>query len=396
MGTVLIRYGELFLKSESVMRHYVQILLGNIRRALDTRGLEYTIEVHRGRILIDGPDPDTIAAVVSRIFGVVGASVCVRTPADREVIEETAVAMAVPHLTPGMSFAVRARRSGMKGFTSQELGASIGSRIYTRIPDLEVDLKHPGYEIHVEARDWGGLIYDSRSEGPGGLPFGTQGRVLSLISAGIDSPVATWLVMRRGCRAGLIHFDGGCYGGKDIWKTVTGHLGVLSTWTPGIPLSMTVINLEPFYEAMIAAGVVKNRCLICKRFMLRVAERLAADEEAFALVMGDNIGQVASQTLVNMGVIEDALSTRIPILRPLITYDKQESVDIARAIGTFRESAGDLGCSVVPKHPAIAASLQSVHEDEGKMDIGGLIERVMQSARVYRALNGELEGVSSP
>jgi thiamine biosynthesis protein ThiI len=396
MGTVLVRYGELFLKSEPVMRHYVQILLGNIKKALDTNRLAYAIEVHRGRILIEGSDPAAIAGVVSRIFGVVGASVCERTPADREAIEEAAVAMALKKLKPGMTFAVRARRVGMEGFTSQELGASIGSRIFSQVPGLEVDLKHPDYAIVVEARSIGGLIYDEALEGPGGLPFGTQGRVLSLISAGIDSPVATWLAMRRGCRAGLIHFEGGRFGGTDIWPMVTAHLGVLSTWCPGIPLLMTVINLEPVYDAMIAAGIVKNRCLICKRFMLRVSERVAMEQEAIALVMGDNIGQVASQTLVNMGVIEAALRTRMPVLKPLITFDKQESVDIARRIGTFRDSAGDLGCAVVPRHPAIAASVASVEEDEEKMDVEGLVGAVMATARVVRALNGELEEVSSP
>ncbi|MDT8358424.1 MAG: THUMP domain-containing protein, partial [Methanomicrobiaceae archaeon] len=195
---VLVRYGELFLKSEPVMRHYVRVLTTNLKQALEGAGLDHAVHVFRGRVLVTGTDLEEIAIVARRIFGIVGVSLCTWTEADLEVIRETAVARAREHLFPGMTFAVRARRSGMEGFSSQELGAEIGGLILEAIPGLSVDLGDPDYEIFVEARDIGGIVYDGVAPGPGGVPLGTQARALSLLSSGIDSPVASWLMMRRG------------------------------------------------------------------------------------------------------------------------------------------------------------------------------------------------------
>ncbi len=393
MDAVLVRYGELFLKSEPVKRRYIDILLRNIRRALDAKGYEYHIEVYRGRILIEGDDLAGICAAVCRIFGVVSVSPCIRTPPELGDIMAAAVQQALSRLKPGMSYAVRARRAGLAGFTSQELGRWIGSEIFTGMDGLEVDLGHPDYEIFVEARDIGGLVYDERVEGPGGLPLGTQGPVLSLLSPGIDSPVASWLAMRRGCTVTHLHFDGGRWMGKDVREGTFENHRRLSAWCLGQPLTLQVVSLEPFFARLVEEKEVKNRCIICKRFMLRVAGRIARDQGALAIVTGDSLGQVASQTLANMGVIEEANTSGIPILRPLITFDKQESVELARTIGTFRDAAGDLGCGVVPKHPALAATLEAVRAEEEEMGIEGLVEEACSSIRVCRALNGEMEEI---
>jgi thiamine biosynthesis protein ThiI len=394
MDAVLVRYGELFLKSEPVKRRYIDILLRNIRRALDARGYAYDIEVYRGRILIGGDDLSGICAAVRRIFGVVSVSPCIRTPPELEDIMAAAAKRALSRLKPGMSYAVRARRAGLAGFTSQELGKWIGSAIFAGMDGLEVDLGHPDYEIFVEARDIGGLVYDERLEGPGGLPLGTQGPVLSLLSPGIDSPVASWLAMRRGCDVTHLYLDGGSWMGEDVWEGTCENHRRLSAWCLGQPLTLLVVSLEPFFARLVEEREAKLRCIICKRFMLRVAGRIARDRGALAIVTGDSLGQVASQTLANMGVIEEAGPRTIPVLRPLITYDKQESVELARTIGTFRDAAGDLGCRVVPKHPALAATLDAVRGEEEEMDIEGLVEEACSSIRVYRALNGEIEEIN--
>ncbi|MEA2034407.1 MAG: tRNA uracil 4-sulfurtransferase ThiI [Euryarchaeota archaeon] len=390
MQVVMIRYGELFLKSEPVMRYYINILINNLKRALDSKDLTYKIEVFRGRILIEGENQQEIAEAAGRIFGIVGVSVCTRTSNDLSEVETEAKKMAVKTVRPGMTFAVRVRRTGVLGFTSQELAASIGSSIYDEVGGLTVDLKNPDYLINIEVREWGALIYDTAIDGAGGLPVGTQGRVLSLLSAGIDSPVATWLMLRRGCPVTHLHLDGGRFMGPDTHDMVFRHHKTLSTWTPGTSLRMIVADMEPFYRELTEIPRLKNRCIICKRFMLRTATEIAKTERALALVMGDNIGQVASQTLVNMGVIESVLPPGLPLIQPLITYEKQETVDIARRIGTFVDSPGDLSCNAVPKHPDIAASLESILKDEEKMDIENLLAGVVDSARLYIALNGEI------
>jgi len=387
---VMIKYGELFLKSESVMRHYISILTANLTKALDAAGIDHAIEVHRGRILVKGAAIDDILHTAARIFGVVGVCRCILTEPDRDRIEAAAAALARRTLKEGMSFAVRARRSGMKGFTSQELGASAGSCIMDAVPGITVDLTKPDYEIHIEARDFGGLVYDEIIPGPGGLPLGTQGHVLSLLSAGIDSPVATWLMMRRGCIPTLIHMDGGRHAGGNVKNGALRHLETLSTWCPGRKLRLISVPMEAFFSEMVASGVMRTRCLLCKRFMVRTAAEVARRDQHLALVMGDNIGQVASQTLANMSVIETVAPKELPILRPLITYDKDEIVTIARSIGTFRESAGDLECRVVPKHPAIAAHLASILEDEAMMDIESLMQAAIGAITIYTALNGSI------
>ncbi|WP_317135811.1 tRNA uracil 4-sulfurtransferase ThiI [Methanochimaera problematica] len=386
----MARYGEIFLKSDSVQRHYIKIISKNIRNALLAQNLEHELEIHRGRILINGNNPEYIAETVSKVFGIVSVSIAIRTESSREEIENTAAEIASLKLKPGMSFAVRARRSNVKGFTSQELGASTGDRIYDKVKDLKVDLKNPDYEIFVEARREGGLIYDSKIEGPGGLPLGTQGAVLSLMSAGIDSPVASWLAMKRGCTASFVNFSGGRYMGGDILKASLENLANLSKWTKGQPLKLYVMNIEPFYDALMKVENPRNRCLICKRFMLRVASKTAKKYKYLGLVMGNNIGQVASQTLVNMAVVESVIPSDLPLIQPLITYDKEETVVLARKIGTFRDFAGDVSCSVVPKHPAVAATIEKVLEDEKNIDIENLVEICSKDFVLYKALNGEI------
>lgn len=391
---VMIRYGEIFLKSEPVMRHYVGILTANIKKALDAAEICHEITITRGRIFVTGEDVEAIAAVISKIFGIVSTSIAICTPPDRKIIEDTAAEVASRTLKPGMSFAVRAKRSNIKGFTSQELGASAGSRIYEAVGDLTVDLGNPDYEIFVEARSEGGFVYETKTPGPGGLPVGTQGKVLCLLSAGIDSPVAAWLAMRRGCIPGFIYFDGGDYFGKDTREAVLENLENISRWYPGHTIEAVFIDIAPFFDGLTdkaAKDALKNRCIICKRFMLRLAGEFALSAGYLGLVTGNSIGQVASQTLANMGIVGAVVPEGLSLIEPLITYDKEETVVIARNIGTFRDNAGDLSCRVVPSHPAIAASFEKVIEDEERIGVSNLLTECISRKRIYRAGNGKLE-----
>jgi len=386
---VMARYGELFLKSEPVKRHFIGMLLRNIRNALGAAGLECRFETPRGRILIYGDDPDKIAGIVSRIFGIVDVSICLHTSPDPEDLKRAALDLASSRLKTGMSFAVRAKRQHKTGMDSQELGRVIGSGLYDHIPGLTVDLDNPAYEIFAEVRDIGGLIYDRRIPGPGGLPWGTQGRVLVLLSAGIDSPVASWLAMKRGCEVTHLYLDAGQWAGADVTAAAIGNHRRLSLWCAGNPLPMVIADSEPLYDAMSRKKVPpRYRCVICKRFMLRVAGRLMEHEGALAVVTGENLGQVATQTLANLGVVADAAP--VPVLRPLITYDKEETITIARRIGTFSAKPGDLGCRAVPKMPATAAALEDVVEHEHAVGIDDLVEHAVTHCRFITALDGRI------
>jgi thiamine biosynthesis protein ThiI len=272
---------------------------------------------------------------------------------------------------------------------SQELGEYVGSAIYDAIPGLTVDLTNPEYEIFVEMRECGGIVYDERFPGQGGLPGGSQGKALALLSSGIDSPVAAWLAMKRGCEVAFVHVDGGRWAGNDVKATAMENLCRLSLWCPQQPVQMTIVPAEAFYDAMQKEKIQPRlRCVLCKRFMLRLAARLSLKEGCLAILTGENLGQVASQTLANLAVISDA--TAVPVLRPLITYDKAETVDLARKIGTFLGKQGDLACRAVPKMPATAATADAVREAEEKMDIPGLLDAVLASVEYVSAENGKI------
>jgi tRNA uracil 4-sulfurtransferase len=386
---VMARYGELFLKSEPVKRHFIGMLLRNIRKALAAAGLESRYETPRGRILIYGDKPDETAAIVARIFGIVDVSICHRTSNDLADLSAVALTLAKPRLRAGMSFAVRAKRQHKTGMNSQELGTEIGSHIYDHIPGLLVDLDRPEYEVFIEVRDFGGLVYDHRIQGPGGLPWGTQGRVLVLLSAGIDSPVASWLTMKRGCEITHLYLDAGRWAGNDVTAAAIDNHRKLSLWCAGNPISMVIATNEPLFDRMSELKVPpRYRCVICKRFMQMVAGRMMAHEGALAVITGENLGQVASQTLANLGVIADAVT--VPVLRPLITYDKEETITIARKIGTFEKNPGDLACRAVPKMPATAAVVDEVRELEKQMGIEDLVAASCTNLRFVTALDGKI------
>ena len=389
MESVLVRYGELFLKSEPVKRHFIGLLMRNMKKALDSEGLPHKFELFRGRMLVLGDEPERIAAVVSRVFGVVDVSVCTRTSSKLDDLSSTAIETAEGNLKSGMSFAIRAKRQGVFGYTSQQMGEVIGRAISDHIAGARVDLSNPDYEIFIEGRDVGGFVYDRRIEAHGGLPLGTQGRVCVLLSSGIDSPVASWLAMKRGCEVTHLHMDAGRWAGPDVKEAAVENHRRLSLWCRGFIIPMLVITSEPLYDAMEEHRIPpRNRCVICKRFMVRAGSILVPRQYALALVTGDSLGQVASQTLSNVVVISDAAG--VPVIRPLITYDKQETIDIARRIGTFDAHPKDLACRAVPRMPTTAAVLEEIKECEREMDIDSIVAAAVREPEVILAKNGAI------
>lgn len=383
----MVRIGELWLKSEPVKKQFMIALIKNIRAALNAAEIDHTIEEYRGRILIYG-DPERIAPVVSRIFGIVDVSICTTTENTPEALGKAAVILAEKKLRPGMRFAVRARRQHVSGFTSQQLAGLVADAIWEKIPDFLVDLDNPEYEIFVEAREYGGLVYDDRIKGQGGLPLGTAGRAMALLSAGIDSPVAAWLMMRRGVVMSGVFMDGGRWAGPATKNLALDNARILSTWCPGRSFSVWIVNMEPFFDAMTELCERHYTCLYCKRFMMRVADGIATREKRDALVSGENLGQVASQTLQNMAIITASVTT--PILRPILTYDKEETIAIARKIGTYHESPGDTGCRAVPKKPATRSEEEIITTEEAKLPMQELIWAAIDSAELWVAKNGLL------
>ncbi|MBR1369914.1 hypothetical protein RJ53_10670 [Methanocalculus chunghsingensis] len=385
---VMVRYGELFLKSPPVMHHYIGILKRNLTWALKASGMDHTIEDHRGRLYIHGDDPEEIAKLAARCFGVVDTSVVTRTDPTMDALATEAVARVTESGVRSGRFAVRARRDRVPGFSSQELGAYVGSAILDQYPEFTVDLKNPEYEITVEARTFGGYVTDHFIPGPGGLPLGTQGRAVCLLSAGIDSPVAAWLMMRRGTELILLHFDGGRFAGSATKEDAYRHAKTLSMYCLGSEIRIVEIPMEPFFTALAGLPEPRSRCVLCKRFMHRVASLVGEDFQCSSIVNGDNLGQVASQTLENLAVVSAAAT--LPILRPLITYDKVEVIDLAKKIGTFIATPGDHACRAVPKKPATGAIIEEIEKEEGMLPMDTLIREAMAGAIHRVALSGSV------
>lgn len=355
----MIRYSEIFLKSDPVRRRWENVLLENIRAVLP--GCSGWTE--RGRIWIEGDvDPD----LLRKIFGIVSFSKVETCSLDELPVE--LLSFAKEHgIHDAVSFALRIKRVGKHTFSSQEKACELGSLIKNRYPDLSVDLCSPEKEIFVQIRDQTCYLYDTVEKGPGGIPLGVEGTLVALVSGGIDSPIAAYLMMKRGCRILPIYVRLTSYldeSNRERAKTV---IETLRKYQPDIEL--TVIE-DDYLKTMKSQLIERNRekftCIFCKRRMYRIAERFARMQGAKGIVTGESLGQVASQTLDNLLVLTDAAS--IPIYRPLIGFDKEETMTLARKIGTFQPStirAG--GCQAVPKLPSTKAKLEEILELEKKL-----------------------------
>ncbi|MCS7172252.1 MAG: tRNA 4-thiouridine(8) synthase ThiI [Armatimonadetes bacterium] len=373
---ILVRYGEIGLKGRN-RGFFLRHLERNLRARLADLGGE--VENQFDRFVVRAPqDQEEAVARITRTFGVVSASPALLVPAELQAIEEAAVeAMrrALGNRTTA-TFRIRARRSNSRfPLRSVDLERHLGALLLQRFPGLAARMKDPEIEVGVEVREEA-YVYTGTHPGPGGLPVGTGGRAVGLLSGGIDSPVALWMMARRGMEILPLHFHTFPFTSERSKEKVVRIVERLATWTG--PLRLRV---APFAEVQQAIG----RCvpeplwtLVMRRMMMRVAERLAEAAGARALVTGENLGQVASQTVEALHVIEAA--THLPVLRPLVGMDKQEIVTLAERIGTYELSIlpyEDCCTLFVPRHPRTRPSLQEVEAAERVLPVEELVDRVV-------------------
>ena len=379
MNGVLIAYGELFLKSEPVKRRFEKKLLENIRYWLRKNRIEFKVQRKRGRIFIETKQFKKACEILRKIFGIVWVAPCYHLKTSNlKEIQEFCRKNYKNWIKKNESFAIRARRVGKHDYTSQDLAEVVG-----KVIDRKVNLSSPDKEIFVEVRDDDCYIYLETLKGYGGLPLGTSGKVVSLISGGIDSPVSSWLMMKKGCEVILLHFHSFPLVSKASIEKVKELAEVLSEYQRIIKL-----YLVPFHKIQLEIKTkipAKYRILLYRRFMFRIAERVAEKEKAKALVTGESLAQVSSQTLPNLAVIEEV--TKLPVLRPLIGMDKVEIVDLAKEIGTYEISIKPQEdcCSLfVPKHPATKARVEVVKELEKKLRVKKLVNDALKNVEILR------------
>jgi len=323
---LIVRYGEVGIKGGK-RREFEMKLGDNILAALRRRGVDGKARIIRGRILVDAPDET--AQIIAKVPGVVSVS-----PAKEMEYEEVPAYLkdALKGLSP-KSFKVETQRLD-KTFlkTSVEINREIGAFIVENF-GWKVDLKNPELVVGIEIIAEKAYVFLEKLRGGGGLPVGTQGKVVVLLSGGIDSPVAAFLMLKRGAEVIAVHFDQGLNARNVVEKVVD----ILEDYSPE-PIELIVENhfeiLKPYVRALIRAGKGEWTCVVCKVAMLRRAAEIARERGALGIVTGDSLGQVASQTLSNLYF--ETMSVRFPVHRPLLGMDKEEIVAIARRMGTYR------------------------------------------------------------
>jgi thiamine biosynthesis protein ThiI len=371
---VLVRYGEITLKDSWTRQSWERILAGNIAFSLKGSGVEHRMERGEGRIFVHTSDL-LASEIVARVFGVVSASPAQTVASDLEEISRVAVQIAGERKPA--SFAIRPRRSGV-AFSSEQIGRVVGDAVRTATGS-KVNLDDPEMEIFVEARRGRSFIFTDVVKGVGGLPLGSQGTMLVLISGGIDSPVAAWMMMKRGCPVVLLHFDSRPY--ADATRQCTRCAEVLAKWTSGRKIDFITIPISRGIEK-IAAHYPKATCVLCRRLMYRIAAEIMDMKGCLGIVTGYSMGQVASQTADN--ILAEQAAVGVPIFHPLISFDKTEIVDVARKIGTFEITEETKSCTAVPKKPMTRAKRDEILQAEEILGLRDLAKDLVKEMTVIR------------
>ena len=378
---VLVRYGELTLKGGNRL-DFENALVRNVRHALAGVATAHFEREHARLFVFPEGRVETVAQRLTQVFGISSVSPAWGVPNDIDAITACArrvlddALLEIPADRP-RRFRVQTRRSDKRfPLLSTELDRHVATAILKDSDPLVVDLDSPELVLGIEVRAERSWLFARRYPGAGGLPVGTLGRALCLISGGIDSPVAAWMTMKRGCEVSFVTFHSAPYIGEGARRKVIELVRTLGRWQRTARLY--VVPFAPVQEALRDAGAESYRTVLYRRMMQRIATRIAAFERASALVTGECLGQVASQTLENLTCIGAAAG--IPVLRPLIGFDKQETIDRARKIGTLELSSvqePDCCTLFLPRHPVLHGSVEVCEEIERRIDVQALVESAL-------------------
>lgn len=372
---ILIRFGEIFLKGNN-RKYFEDLLINNIKAAL--KPLKYTFLRSQGRYFVeDFENADEVTERLKKVFGLHSVSPALKVKTDKETLFEAAVKMS----PMSGKFRVTVKRADKRlPFTSAEMAGNIGGALLRASGGrLKVDLFDYDFDLNVDIRDNGYsyLFYD-KIPCAGGLPVGCSGSGMLLLSGGIDSPVAGWLMAKRGVRLHAVHFHSFPYTGEPALQKVKDLAEKLSHYTGQVNL-----HVVPFTEIQYA---IHEKCpasfmiTIMRRFMMRIAEKIARKKECGALITGESLGQVASQTMQSMNVTNSVVG--LPVFRPVVAFDKEEIIDIAQKIDTFEISIRPYEdcCTVfLPKNPVIRPRISDAEEYERALDIDALIEKAVEN-----------------
>ncbi len=383
---LLCKYGEIVLKGAN--RKYFEDMLCKTLRFRAKHYGKFLITRSQSTIVIepqdDAADLDGMFETAMKVFGIVGISRCAVCEKNMDAIRET-VRSYVPQFLEGKkSFKVAAKRSDKRfPLDSMEIGREIGGEILSVVPRIKVDVHDPEITVHVEIREFGAYIHAGQLPAAGGLPVGTNGKAMLLLSGGIDSPVAGYMIAKRGVEIEAVHFESFPYTSERAREKVFELARIMAQYTGSINLH--VVSLTHIQELLVKNCEEDYFTLVLRRYMMTIADRLAHSLGCGGLVTGESLGQVASQTMQALGVTDPA--TTLPVFRPCIGLDKEEIIRVARKIGTFETSIQPYEdcCTVfTPKHPKTRPELDKVLEQQNRLDFEALVEEAIAGAYVQR------------
>ncbi|PVX24187.1 MAG: tRNA 4-thiouridine(8) synthase ThiI [Candidatus Bathyarchaeum sp.] len=384
--SVILRFsGEIWLKKVWTRKYYEKRLARNLKKTLQHYNIEYSeLERRHSRFYLKTNSALEASDKLARVFGISSVSPAKETTSEFNDVIQTSMQLAEVLLKKGNRFAVRCKRSGNQGYSSADVQKQLGQIVLDTLGgklNLKVDLSNPDVVLGVEVRDKQAFIYGQTVDAVGGMPLGVQPRLVGLFSGGTDSTVGIWLVMKRGCPVVPVYFDNSPFTDERTTNRALEVAKVLFDWSIGFRRKVYVVAHGENMK-QIRTTDKKYTCLLCKRMMYRVAERLAEQLHAEGIVTGEAIGEQASQTITNLRVLNSAVKD-YPVHRPLLGFDKDETEAISRKIGTYELSNSKAGsCAAVPYLPSTKAKMEDVLKAEEKLDIEAMIKRSLESIRI--------------
>ncbi|GHV97987.1 putative tRNA sulfurtransferase [Lactobacillus nasalidis] len=386
---IMIRYGELSTKGKN-RKDFINRLASNVQKVLrDFPDLKIQTHHDRMHILLNGTPFEKVDDRLKVVFGIQTYSPVVKTEKSLEAIEKTALELMQATYKPGMTFKVNTRRSDHKFiYDTNQLNQLVADYLYNHMEGLQAEMKHPDMVLLLEIRQDGAYISNQLLRGAGGMPVGTAGKAVMMLSGGIDSPVASYLAMKRGVNIEMVHFFSPPYTSEKALAKAKELTSILAKYSGRINfIEVPFAEIQETIKEKLPEGYLMT---VQRRFMLRLADIIREKRHALAIFNGESVGQVASQTLESMAAINDVTTT--PVLRPVATMDKNEIIAKAEEIGTFDLSIQPFEdcCTIfAPPRPKTKPKIDKAREYESRLDVDGLIERALAGVKITPIYPGQ-------
>ena len=386
---IMVRYGELSTKGKN-KKDFIKQLGHNVRKALSSfAGLEVRAQHDRLHVTLNGADSTAVMDRLKGVFGIENFSPAVKVDKDLKAIQETVVALAKEAFQPGMTFKINTRRQDKTfKYDTYQLNDLLGGAVLDHVPGIDVQMKHPDLELRVEIRMNGAFISGQTIQGAGGLPVGTGGKAVMMLSGGIDSPVASYYAMRRGVKLDMVHFFSPPYTSQQALAKAKELTAKLAKYSGGIQfIQVPFTKIQETIKEAVPEGYLMT---IQRRMMLRLTVAVAQMRHAKGIFNGESLGQVASQTLESMAAINDV--TSMPILRPLLSMDKTEIIKVAEDIETYDLSIlpyEDCCTIFTPPAPKTRPDLEKSRKFEKNIDVEGLMKEALDGITISEIRPGD-------